>query len=434
MPDISQIFTQLGIQQPMGDPNKGQAQYPNAWSGFAAGMFDAQNQANNLQRGRVEQTRSQLLAMINSIPDNEQNTPLKFKLAADIMQAGDRHWSDKVLAPNKADSLISGMYKIMQDKFPQDQPNTGVATADNGQQVAARPRIAQTDTMQGSGLAGAVAGDPYTGNTLPNVTQAPQPGKLNFANTNAGNWKFFNDVFQDEKTGERYTMGINAKTGISQRFPLGKVKTESEIIAETRAKNYAAVKKSAIDKQFYTRAIANSGMGSEAMFEQLPQHIKEEELAKAAKEVQAELALKTENTKSNIRKNDAIATGTAARIPLIKAQTESLQSRPLEDPNNPTAGDERARKADLELLNKEYVRYKALVADAESKSIKEAKENQARLDEIIRQIKVINAEAKAKPKLRTATKPSAGTAIPKGTPGPIGENNDPVGILGGKKP
>lgn len=430
MPDIAQIFAQLGIQQPMGNPNQGQASYPNAWSGFAAGMFDAQNQANNQQRGRVEQTRSQLLAMINSIPDNEQNTPLKFKLAADIMQAGDKHWSDRVLAPGKADSLISGMYKLMQDKFPESQPNTGVATGDNGQVLAARPRVAQTDTEQGSGLLNATAGDPRTGSTLP-VSQAPQSGKFQFQDP--GKWKDINEVFQDEKTGDKYLIQIDEKTGRTKRLVLGKAKTVSEITAETRARAKTTAKNAAVSKGYYDIAVALSGIGSPEAFESLPLEIQNQYYAEAGQRKLAEGDLKTESTKAGIGYKKAGTAAAWASVPLRKAQTAATEARPLEDPNNMTQGDERTRKAKIEILNKEYTRYAALVKDADSHSLAKQKEHKARLEEIIRQLKAINAEALAKPQLRTATKPSAGTAIPKGTPGPIGENNDPVGIFG-KKP
>lgn len=426
MPDIATLLQTLGIQQPSGNPARGEAQYPNPWSGFAAGMQDASLQRTNLQRSRVEQTRNQLLSMINSIPDSEQNTPMKFKLAMDIMSAGDKHWSDKVLAPTKADDLIGGMYKLFQDKFPQDQPNTGVAIGDNGQAIAARPRIAQTATTQGTGLAGVLAGDPTTGSTLP-VSPAPQPGK--FAFEDKGKWKDINEVFQDEKTGDKYLIQIDSNTGRTKRLNLGRAKTVSEINTEVKAQRYAGSKAAAIDKKYYERAIGLSGLGSAQLFESLPVEIKEDYLSKAAQALMSEVDLKNTSTKTGIDLKRALTGSAQAGIPLKQAQTANILAQP-KDPNAVTADEQRTLKAMTETLDADIRRYQKVTDNPDNYSRKQVTEAKTKLEELIRQRNAIRNKILQPTQRLDATRPkgAAPARIPSGTSGPVGAANDPLGI------
>lgn len=429
MPDLNQILQALGGQQISGNPASGQAQYPNAWSGFAAGITDWKNQQINQQRARIEQTRQGLLGMIQQIPDSEQNTPLKFKMMMDIMNAKDSHWSDKVLAPNQMDNLISGMYKVFSARMPEDAPNTGVATAQNGTQVAARPRIAQTTDTLGTGLVNATAGDPYTGQVLSNVHAAPQPGRLDFSITNDGKWQGVNEVFQDEKTGNKYLMQYNKNTGQSRRIELGAAKTEGELTAAIRAQAKVAAKNNAVSKGFYEMAVALSGIGSPAAFDSLPEEIQSQYYAKAGEMKLAEANLKQENTKSNIKKNNAIAAGAYAGVPLKQAQTANALAQP-KDPNAITADEKRTvdeltkkQTYEISILDKKLAKSdeltpkmkKALEAEREAK----IRERDAIRNKILDPMSRINNS-------RT-TKPSGG-AIPKGTSGPVGATNDPLGI------
>ena len=119
MPDLAAVLQQLGLQQPNGNPFNGQANYPTGWTGFTAGIQDWMNRTNSEQRGRVEDTRQKLLGMVQSVPDTEENAPLKMKLMLDILSAKDKHWSDKVLAPSAADAVIAQMYQMVKDKLPE---------------------------------------------------------------------------------------------------------------------------------------------------------------------------------------------------------------------------------------------------------------------------------------------------------------------------
>lgn len=435
MPDLNQILQALGGQPISGNPASGQAQYPNGWSGFAAGITDWKNQQINQQRAQVEGTRQNLLGMIGQIPDSEQNTPLKFKMMMDIMNAGDKHWSDKVLAPSQMDNLISGMYKVFSARMPEDQPNTGIATTPSGQQVAARPRIAAVDGMPGSGLANATAGDPNTGQVLSNVQAAPQPGKLNFSVTNDGKWQGVNEVFQDEKTGDKYLMQYNKNSGESRKINLGQAKTEGELTAAIRAQAKTTAKNAAVSKGYYDMAVALSGIGSPDAFNQLPLEIQNEYYAQAGKMKVAEAGLKEENTKSNIIKNKAIAGSAAATVPYKKAQTENLKAQP-KDSNAITADEKRTVEELTKDLDKEIALRDKKLLKSEELTPKMKKQLEAERAELVRQRDAIRNKVldpmsrinNANPSRTTKPSGGKGTTIPKGASGPVGANNDPLGI------
>ena len=407
MPDLAAVLQQLGLQQPNGNPFNGQANYPTGWTGFTAGIQDWMNRTNSEQRGRVEDTRQKLLGMVQSVPDTEENAPLKMKLMLDILGAKDKHWSDKVLAPSAADAVIAQMYQMVKDKLP--EAPTPPSNSPTG------PSFAVSPTTPGGNLG--VEIPPPPDNT----------GKFKF--TDPGKWYDINEVFQDEESGSKFLIQIDRNTGKTRRVDLGAARTVSEINATTRAQRYAEQKKTALDKKYYELAIGLSGLGSEQQFEALPQQLKEEYLNKASGMIvqgkQLDLGVKS----STINRNNSSAAVNAATVPMRQAQTENILAQP-KDPNAVTADEQRTVNALTATLDQEITRLQK-IADAPrgTRTPKEIREAKEQLSELKRQRDAIRAKV-IQPKARLdATRPQGTNRnIPRGNSGPVGDPNDPLGI------
>jgi len=416
MPDTTDYYNQLGIQRPSGDPARGEARYESGWSGFAAGLNDYAVQANAATRGRVQSTRDQLLKMVQSIPDTETNAPMKLKLLMDLQQAGDKHWSDKILAPHKADSMITEMYRLFQDKLPQQQAQPSMAPPGEGMSF-------------GIGAPGALPGGGAGASIPPPVDNT---GRFQFQDP--GKWRDVNEVFQDEETGEKYLMQIDAASGKSKRLNLGKAKTVSELNAEKRAQRAEQAKRAAVSKGYYDKAVALYGAGPE-QFDALSPEVQALYYGEAGKMVLGESEAKMGQTTSRTELNKSATEVNKVRIPQIQAQTQATQVgvETKTDPSIVTADELRTNNALLQTVNDDIKRLQKIVDnpdDHDRKSVKEAKEQ---LPGLIRQRDAVRQRI-LKPQQRLnpqATSPTGarGGRIPSGSSGPVGTNpNDPLGI------
>lgn len=406
MPDLNQYLQAIGMQDIQGNPAQGQAQYNSGWQGLAAGISDAIAKSNNQQRSRVESTRQQLLSMIDQIPDNEQNAPLKFKLRLDIMNAKDKHWSDKVLAPHTADSLIANMYKMFQDKLPQEQP---------------KPSMVQPDELgRQGGMSFAVSPQGPGGGQGVNIP-APVDNSGKFQFENPGKWQEINQVFHDDDTGETYLMSYDKNTGKTRKISLGQATTDRIKAAELRAQ----AKKTAVSKGYYTMALAESRLTPE-QFDQLPIEMQQEYYAKAADTQKKLQDLKSRKTESDITKNEAIIPEAKATTRLKTLQADQIAAQP-KNPEAITPDDARTIAESTKAIDEEIraIRKTALGLNdnATAKQVKDAK---ARLEELQRRRAAIVNQYKSK--RPQGSVPSS--AIPRGSSGPAtGTNpNDPLGI------
>lgn len=419
MPDLNAILQQLGMQPISGNPASGQAQYASGWQGLAAGIQDSIAQRNNQQRGRIEDTRSKLSQMIDSIPDTEENAPLKLKLKLDIMNAGGgKHWSDKVLAPNDTDKVIQTMFQMFGDKLPRAQPQPSLINPDeNGNYTGLNFAVSPQGPGGGQGI------------NIP--APVDNRGKFDFSGVQQGKWREVSDVFQDEETGEKYLMLVD-QTGKSQpkRINLGKAKTVSEINAEKRARQQQAAKNLAVSRGYYDRAVALSGIGSPESFNALPLEVQDQYYAEAGRQLQEETRIKLKTTESTAAKNTQIVRESQARIPKIQAETENLLAQP-KDPNAVTTDEARTLKTLTETLDYEIRRLDKLLADPTSMTRKQLKEFQGRRAELVKQRDAIRNQV-LQPNVRIqSTKPREATpkgGIPRGSSGPVGKPNDRLGI------
>jgi hypothetical protein len=417
MPEYAQILQALGIQQPNGNPARGEASYPNAGAGFAAGLTDWHNQQSNQQKGRIESQREQLLKMIDSIPDSEENFLPKLKLKLDIQAAGTggSHWSDKVLSPTKADGIIQGMQNMFRNALPQEQAKPTMAPQGQG------PSFGVSPTSPGGGAGVAIS--PPVDNT----------GKLRYEDK--GKWKDINEVFQDEETGSKYLIQIDANTGKTKRLDLGKAKTVGEIREETRAQARMKAKTAAVSKGFYETAVALSGIGSPEAFDALPLEVQNQYYVQAGQAKLQKDALGQQNTKSNIAKNNAIAGSAGSQVPLNIARTDQITGNPPKDPTAITADDKRT-------LDMENAPHQAIISDSNKvifdkggnfgpKEIKEAQARKTQAEAAIRRNKARYDKRKRELLQQRSTTGGQGSVIPKATPGPLplGNKNDPAGIF-----
>lgn len=410
MPDLTQAYQQLGLEPQWGAQAGG-------WNGFTAGLHDAINRQNAQQRGRVLDTRDKLMQMIDSIPDTEDNAPLKIKLKLDLQSAGDKHWSDKVLAPHAADGMISQMYKLLGDKLPQQQtPPQMIAPDENGQQSGMNFGVSPNGPGGGQGI-----------HISPPVDNT---GRFQFQNL-PGKWQEVKDIFQDEDTGEKYMM-LYDKTGKSQpkRISLGNAKTVSEINAELRAQKSAALKKDAVSKGYYDKAVALFGAGPD-QFNELSPDVQAMYYGQAGQMVLAESQAKLDQATSRTDLNKSATTLNQVRVPNVQAQTENLKQN-LEtktDPGIITADELRTINALIQTVNEEIKRLQK-IADApigtyDRKAVKDAKD---KLPGLIKERDTVRARI-IRPQQRLNTPPRS-KGIPSGSSGSsVGTNqNDPLGI------
>jgi len=416
MPGLTDILAQLGVQQPSGNPASGQARYDSGWSAFAAGLSDYTVQQNAQTRGRVQSTRDNLLKMVQSIPDSETNAPMKLKLIQDLLQAGDKHWSDKVLAPNKADDMVAQMYKLFQDKLPQQQALPTMAPPGEGMSF-------------GIGAPGALPGGGAGASIPPPVDNT---GRFQFQDP--GKWKDVNEVFQDEETGDKYLMQIDQATGKSKRIGLGKAKTVSEINAEVRSRKAAEMKRAAVSKNYYDKAVALYGAGPE-QFDALSPEVQALYYGEAGKMVLKESEAKMAGTTSRTELNKSATEVNQVRIPQIQAQTEAtkLGLDIKTDPATITADEVRTNNALLQTVNEEIKQLQKITANPRNYLPKEVKAAKERLEALLREREAVRNRI-LKPQQRLNPQPPTGARggrIPSGSSGPIqGQDpNDPEGLF-----
>lgn len=229
-------------------------------AGFLRGIIGAIQRQRRQTRLDEERTQQDALNFLSSIPDTEQNTPIKANLALEILsqKPGSKgSWVQRAFGgQQRAGAYAAAIYSKIRQRIPQEQTGTSapdretslMGQTSSGETISARPRrvsepmVPSTVASPGPGELSPLGGTGPVGpgeilptQNRPQMTRPRPPGSLTqFEFPEAGKYSLGNQTYQDE-SGNRFILKFNQRTGQPERVNLGPIKTTQELVEETKS-------------------------------------------------------------------------------------------------------------------------------------------------------------------------------------------------------
>ena len=356
---------------------------PNAGAGWAGGLISGYTgRIREMQAEKqlqIEDSKNNFRSLLDTIPVNEHNFPLVLRLRSELDGIKPTRGSLMDIISRKPDpneEAITKLYGVLRNAIPNNS-NQGTPAYNKPNPIAQIGVAAGNMNMAGvQRLLGDEAGAQQTLATpAPQavdrvVATGPDPNKFMFEEQGQFQPVPGAGLVHSAKTGTSHSLVFNKKTGRPEMVDLGQdFRTPAEIVAETRAASQQKIAQERTKNPVFVQMLQDLGFASMAdigaLLESDPGTY-----AKAYQEAKAKLdqaaALKTENTQSNIRKNNAIANSTGAIPPAMKIEGATLsnelkrkQINKVDKQDVVEAGKlSDVQKADLRILEQDLQRYK----------------------------------------------------------------------------
>lgn len=351
---------------------------PNAGAGWAGGLISGYTgrirQMQAEKQLQIEDSKNNFRSLLDSIPVNEHNFPLVLRLRSELDGIKPTRGSLMDIISRKPDpneEAITKLYGVLRNAIPNNS-NQGTPAYNKPNPIAQMGVAAGNMNAAALGIGG---GREQLEQPAPQAMDrvaatGPDPNKFMFEEQGQFQPVPGAGLVHSAKTGTSHSLVFNKKTGKPETVDLGQdFRTPAEIVAETRAAAQQKIAQERTKNPVFVQMMQDLGFASMAdigaLLESDPGTY-----AKAYQEAKAKLdqaaALKTENTQSNIRKNNAIANSTGAIPPAMKIEGATLsnelkrkQINKVDKQDVVEAGKlSDVQKADLRIIEQDLQRYK----------------------------------------------------------------------------